>query len=107
MLTFWTFIVAFMAFMALALFWASLFFLLAARVLLTILPNSVLVRVALVSLPAAFAFLSEKIASLARLPFALTLTFLTFVAFLAAACCTFQATKMASSRCRNGLQEVG
>merc|ERR1712027_271920 len=60
---------------------ANLFLLPADRDLLTILPVLLLVRVALVSPPTVFAFLPEKTASLALLPFAMALTFLTFFAF--------------------------
>merc|ERR1711884_4801 len=62
---------------------ANLFLPSAERDLLTILPLLFLVRVALVSPPTVFAFLPEKTASLARLPFAMALTFLTFLAFMA------------------------
>merc|ERR1712214_217456 len=62
---------------------ANLFLPSAERDLLTILPLLLLVRVALVSPPTVFAFLPEKTASLARLPFAMALTFLTFFAFMA------------------------
>merc|ERR1711992_210152 len=57
---------------------ANLFLPSAERDLLTILPLLLLVRVALVSPPTVFAFLPEKTASFARLPFAMALTFLTF-----------------------------
>merc|ERR1712004_703035 len=62
---------------------ANRFLLPAERALLTILPDLLLVKVALVNPPTVFAFLPENTASLARLPFAMTLTFLTFIAFIA------------------------
>merc|ERR1711972_1081490 len=57
---------------------AKFFFARADAALLTIFPDLLLVKVALVRPPTVFAFLPLKTAALAALPFAMTLTFFTF-----------------------------
>merc|ERR1719433_205680 len=61
----------------------------------TILPDLLFIRVAFVRPPTVFAFLPLKTAALAYLPLAMTLTFLTFIAFMAAFIAGFMAAFMA------------
>merc|ERR1719469_1392991 len=68
----------------------------AEAALLTILPDLLFIRVAFVRPPTVFAFLPLKTAALANLPLAMTLTFLTFIAFLAAFIAGFMAAFMAA-----------